>query len=82
MTPGVMERGGRERLVCVETVTWWSLPVAARPTGLAVPLEPQGVGAGMTRGQSHRVGTLLALGEDRLEDVCGTDRPCLEQWLP
>lgn len=22
VTPGVMERGGRERLVCVETVTW------------------------------------------------------------
>lgn len=37
-------------------------PVAARPVGLAVPLEPQGVGAGMTHGRSQAVGTLLARG--------------------
>lgn len=73
VTPGVMERGGRERLVCVETVTWWSPPVTARPAGLAVPLEPQGVGAGITRGWSQGLGTLLTPGQDLLGGVCGTD---------
>ena len=60
-------------------------PVAARPVGLAVPLEPQGVGAGMTHGRSQAVGTLLARGRGRgrdwLGNVCGTDPLGLEQWL-
>lgn len=43
----------------METVTWWSLLVVARPVGLAVPLGPQAMGAGMTRGRSQGEGHSL-----------------------
>lgn len=66
-----MERGGRERLLCVETVTWWSALVVARPAGLAVPLRPQGMGAGMMRGGSQGVGALLAQGKTGWETSVG-----------
>lgn len=82
VTPGVMERGGRERLVCVETVTWWSLLVAARPAGLAVPLGPQGMGAGMTRGRSQGAGTLLPRGKTGWERSMGQTDPGWSRGFP
>lgn len=83
MTPGVMERGGGERLVCVETVTWWSLPVIARPAGTSCTTGTSGHGArgDPWLGRSLGVRTLLVLGEAGLRDVCGTDG-LPERWIP
>lgn len=78
-----MERGGRERLVCVETVTWWSLLVVARPVGLAVPLGPQAMGAGMSRGRSQGAsGTLLAPGKTGWEKSVGQTDPVWSSGFP
>lgn len=70
VTPGVMERGGRERLVCVETVTCGARPVAARPAGTGCTAPTSGHGGRGDQG----LGTLLAPGEARPGDsVRGTD---------
>lgn len=59
-------KGGRERPVCVETVTWWGLPVMAGPAGTRCTAATSlGMGGRGDRwpGRSPGAGALLAPGK-------------------